>query len=187
MKFLAFAAAALLAASPAFAQDEPAPVDTAPIETVQAEGPPHFWGRQPSAFACFEREHANIRRVMDWALERRRHDISLELIAALFRFWNSQGHLTEAIGWAEKALQVRGEAAEDLWNRSLVGISEIFKHAGDPSTTLQLKQELLDGYAKQEHADPLLLPAMFFNLAELAMNAGEFSMPSVSTIMAVVS
>jgi predicted ATPase/class 3 adenylate cyclase len=144
------------------------------IETVQAEGPPHFWGRQPSAFACFEREHANIRQVMDWALQRRRHDVSLELIAALFRFWHSQGHLTEAMGWAEKALQVRGEAAEDLWNRSLVGISEIFKHAGDPSTTLQLKQELLDGYARQETADPLLLPAMFFNLAELAMNVGEF-------------
>jgi predicted ATPase/class 3 adenylate cyclase len=144
------------------------------IETVRAEGPPQFLGRQPSAFALFAREHANVRLVMDWALQQRRHDVSLELIAALFMVWTSQGHLTEAIQWAEKGLQFRGEAAEDLWTRSLVGMSQIFRDAGDLSTSLQLKEELLDRYTRQESADPLLLPAIFVNLAEFAMNDGEF-------------
>jgi predicted ATPase/class 3 adenylate cyclase len=144
------------------------------IESVRAEGPPQFLGRQPSAFACFEREHTNVRRVMEWALQQRRHDVSLELIGTLFMFWTSQGHLTEAIQWAKKGLQVRGEAGEDLWTRALVGISQICRDAGDLSTSLQLKQELLDRYARQEIADPLLLPALFVNLAESAMKDGEF-------------
>jgi hypothetical protein len=37
-----------------------------------------------------------------------------------------------------------------------------------------LKEELLDRYAREESADPLLLPAIYVNLAELAMNDGEF-------------
>jgi tetratricopeptide (TPR) repeat protein len=111
---------------------------------------------------------------MEWALQQRRHDVSLELIGTLFMFWTSQGHLTEAIQWAKKGLQVRGEAGEDLWTRALVGISQICRDAGDLSTSLQLKQELLDRYARQEIADPLLLPALFVNLAESAMKDGEF-------------
>jgi tetratricopeptide (TPR) repeat protein len=40
--------------------------------------------------------------------------------------------------------------------------------------TLQLNEELRDRYARQEPSDPLSLPAILVNLAELAMNAGEF-------------
>ena len=111
---------------------------------------------------------------MDWALQRRRHEVSLELIGALFVFWTSQGHLAEATQWAEKALQVRSEVPEDLWTRSLIGISQIFRAAGNVPATLQLTEELRDRYARQEPSDPLSLPAILVNLAELAMNAGEF-------------
>ena len=55
-----------------------------------------------------------------------------------------------------------------------IGISQIFRAAGDLSTTLQLNEELRDRYARQEPSDPLSLPAILVNLAELAMNDGEF-------------
>ena len=144
------------------------------VEAVNAQGAPMFLGRQPDAYARFEREHANTRVVMDWALQEHRPEFTCELIASLFIFWSGRGHLIEARQWVEAALATRREVPEELSIRMLVGASEIFRAGGDFATAAALKEELLERYAACEPSDPLLIPANLVNLSEIAMEAGDF-------------
>jgi non-specific serine/threonine protein kinase len=51
------------------------------------------------------REYGNFRAVFQWASDTDDLVTTLRLAAALYRFWIARGHLTEARGWLETALQ----------------------------------------------------------------------------------
>jgi predicted ATPase/class 3 adenylate cyclase len=53
-----------------------------------------------------EREHDNLRAGFGWSAEAGRADMALRLIAALWRFWQMRGHLSEGRERAEQALQM---------------------------------------------------------------------------------
>ena len=144
------------------------------VEAVRAEGPPMFLGHQADVFARFEREHANVRGVMEWAVQEHRHEIACELVASLFIFWINRGHLREARPWAEAAMSVRGEVTDDAWTRTLVGAGEIFRASGEVASAAAVKEELLKRAKNYGTSDPLLIPAVLVNLSDMAMEAGDF-------------
>lgn len=55
-----------------------------------------------------EEEHANLRAAIEWGLEHREVDLTLRLTAAMWRFWQTRGHLHEGEKRLESALQLDG-------------------------------------------------------------------------------
>jgi predicted ATPase/DNA-binding SARP family transcriptional activator len=53
-----------------------------------------------------DRDHANVRAAVRWALDRAEGGIALRLMAALWPFWFSQGYLAEAVRWLGQALAI---------------------------------------------------------------------------------
>lgn len=53
-----------------------------------------------------EREHANFRAALNWALERTQTETALRLVGALWRFWQMRGYLREGRRYAERALEM---------------------------------------------------------------------------------
>jgi tetratricopeptide (TPR) repeat protein len=67
-----------------------------------------------------QREHDNIRATLDWLLANGRGEDALRSLAALNRFWRSQGHVAEARGLFDRALSETPDAdpgvrAKGLW------------------------------------------------------------------------
>jgi len=60
--------------------------------------------RQASWLERLEWEHDNLRAALSWALERSEAELGLGLAAALARFWELRGHLSEGQEWLERAL-----------------------------------------------------------------------------------
>jgi predicted ATPase/class 3 adenylate cyclase len=68
-------------------------------------------------------DEANLRSAVRWAIE---HDtmLALELVAALWRFWQADGHLTEARELADRALaspEAAAPSVERMWAVSAAG------------------------------------------------------------------
>ncbi len=77
---------------------------------------PGLWG--PSLVDSVDRletEHDNLRAALRWSVSRLESNVSLRLGAALWRFWEVHGHLTEGLQWLEQALALpAGPSAETL-------------------------------------------------------------------------
>lgn len=69
----------------------------------QLKGP-----NQAQWYARLEQEHGNVRAALQWALESGEIEIGMRLGAALWRFWQNCGHLTEGWGWLEAFLALKG-------------------------------------------------------------------------------
>jgi len=51
-----------------------------------------------------EREHDNLRAALRWTLDRREHEMGLELAGRLARLWESHGHWQEGLAWFDALL-----------------------------------------------------------------------------------
>ena len=79
------------------------------VEEAQAElsGP-----RQVEWLDRLEREHANIRAALRWAIECGAVECGLRLGAGLCRFWLIRGHLAEGRSWLRQLLEMARDEAE---------------------------------------------------------------------------
>jgi predicted ATPase/Tfp pilus assembly protein PilF len=68
-----------------------------------------------------EREHNNMRAALTWALGGEDRELALRLSAALHRFWQVHGHLSEGRQWVEQSLQRAGEVRTREQIEALVG------------------------------------------------------------------
>jgi predicted ATPase len=69
------------------------------------EAESHLRGPEQAAwYAHVEREHANLRAALGWALESSDTTTGFRLVWALRRFWGARGHLREGGAWAEHIL-----------------------------------------------------------------------------------
>jgi predicted ATPase/class 3 adenylate cyclase len=71
--------------------------------------------------ARLEREHDNLRASLRWAIEKNEAEIGLRLTAALWRFWQMRGHLTEGHGWTERVLGTPAASAKTLARARALG------------------------------------------------------------------
>src|SRR5207244_8441817 len=51
-----------------------------------------------------EKEHDNLRAVLQWCAETDALELSLRLCGALWRFWSTRGYLGEGLRWLDAAL-----------------------------------------------------------------------------------
>jgi non-specific serine/threonine protein kinase len=66
-------------------------------------------------------EHDNLRAALGWLSGRAEIEAGLRLAAALWRFWQVHGHLTEGRGWLERLLAAGDERPTAARARALVG------------------------------------------------------------------
>ncbi|HLZ22878.1 MAG TPA: tetratricopeptide repeat protein [Ktedonobacterales bacterium] len=59
---------------------------------------------QAQWYARLEKEYGNVHAALRWALEHNEIELGLRLGAALWRFWQNCGHLTEGWGWLKAFL-----------------------------------------------------------------------------------
>ncbi len=66
---------------------------------------PALWGvHQDVWLEQLEQEHDNLRAALVWSLEAGDQWLGLQLAAALWRFWETRGHLQEGLRWFEQLL-----------------------------------------------------------------------------------
>lgn len=96
-------------------------------------------------------EHDNLREALSWVLESGEADLGLRFGGALWRFWFTQGHLSEGRGWMEQIL-ARGEPSPTMARvKALEGMGWLAQAQGDPNLVkatyegmLELSRELGD-------------------------------------------
>ncbi|HEV2249593.1 MAG TPA: NB-ARC domain-containing protein, partial [Candidatus Limnocylindria bacterium] len=79
-----------------------------------------------------ELEHDNLRAALELAISDGQADEAARLVYALWRFWQSRGHLREGRGWAERAVALPG-ASRELRLRALEALGGLVYWMGDPA------------------------------------------------------
>lgn len=67
-----------------------------------------------SGLDAFEQERSNIRAALGWTLAGRDVELGLQLVAALWRYWDVRGRWREGSYWLDKALSVGDRVAPKL-------------------------------------------------------------------------
>ena len=72
---------------------------------------PHLWEAQQQVwFDRLEREHDNLRAVLQFWLSHGKPEPALRLATSLAPFWEAYGHLEEGLGWLSRALAAAQDA-----------------------------------------------------------------------------
>jgi hypothetical protein len=106
--------------------------------------------RQGAWLARLETEHDNLRAVLRWAREDEGHrEVGLRLAAAVWRFWNVRGHLSEGRGWLEEVSAPAGAGAHTSFGtaavraKALNGAGVLAYEQGDYARATVLHEESL--------------------------------------------
>lgn len=128
-------------------------------ETAERElaGPQqHLWLER------LESEHDNLRAVLEWSAQvadGSGQALGLRLAAALGRFWQVRGHLSEGRDWLERLLAVSSQTPADLRARALAAFGTLATLQGDPAAARAALEEGLALWralgARQGMADTL--------------------------------
>jgi len=103
--------------------------------------------RQVAWLEQLEREYANIREVLEWALEARKRgqgsEIALRLGTSLRQFWDVRGYWNEGRAFLERALEGSQAVAPFLRAKALLAISTLTLQLGNLDDAEALSQESL--------------------------------------------
>jgi predicted ATPase/class 3 adenylate cyclase/Tfp pilus assembly protein PilF len=89
-----------------------------------------------------ETEHDNLRGALWWAVSTD-GKVAMRLGAALWRFWDTRGHLGEARGWLEQVLAGGDELASAERAAALTGLANIVQVQGDHQRAREVHEEAL--------------------------------------------
>ncbi|HEX6129311.1 MAG TPA: hypothetical protein VF071_09850, partial [Candidatus Limnocylindria bacterium] len=91
-----------------------------------------FSDEQRTCLDTLEREHDNLRAAISFAIEQDRVELAMRLLAALWRFWQMRGYLTEGRERAERILALPdAEAHPEMLLRALDAAGGIVYWQGD--------------------------------------------------------
>lgn len=114
--------------------------------TLAATAEREFYGpRESEWLARLESEHDNLRIALLWSLGSGQQvgERALRLAAALERFWDVRGHLSEGRQWLARLLAAAGEAATAARAVALRGAGNLAFHQGDLTAAHALMTECL--------------------------------------------
>ncbi len=119
-----------------------------------------------------EREYANLRAALQWALEQHAHEMALRLSGALFHFWEGHGHVKEGKTLLERALA--SEHGVPAWVRvkALLATELLALSQGDLERGAELGREAVA--LSRELGDAGRLARSLFLLGYIAWVTGDF-------------
>jgi predicted ATPase/class 3 adenylate cyclase len=126
----------------------------------------------PQQKAWLERldaEHDNMRTALAWSVESGLMETALGLAGALWWFWHLHGHISEGLGWLERALAWDGSLAARA--RVLHGAGWIIESLGDYSKAMSFYEEGLALF--REAGDDANIALVAINMGYTAMTQGD--------------
>jgi len=129
------------------------------------EAEPHLTaGDQVEWLDRCDREHANIRAALRWAVEADEAGRAQEAAGALWRFWQQRGHLAEGRRWFEEILAVpSGRQPTPARAKALIGAGGIAWWQQDRAATGIFYAEAVA--IERELGDPARIAEALYNLA----------------------
>ncbi|MGI8855185.1 MAG: ATP-binding protein, partial [Thermomicrobiales bacterium] len=119
-------------------------------------------------------EHDNLRAALRWAAEEGETEIGLRLAAALWRFWEARGYLTEAREWLSTMLAAGGSDDASLASvraRALNGASMLAYRHGDYAAAVRFSEECLA--LSDQHGDSAARSEALGNLGFITYRRGD--------------
>lgn len=138
------------------------------------EAEPELNGAEQRAWLeRLEAEHSNLRAVLQRSLERGDRETALRLGGALWRFWLSQGHLSEGRRWLEEALAGGGSVPLSMLAKALSGAGTLAHYQGDYGQAAELCGESLQ--LSRQLEDKRLIASALDGLALVARTGGRYA------------
>lgn len=111
-------------------------------------------------------DHPNLRAALRWAIDAGDVDLGLRFVAALWRFWQLDGHLAEGKAWADEILAMPGADTPTLTRvRALGAAGGIAYWRGDITTARDLYRAQL--VLAETIGDRATLADALFNLSSI--------------------
>ena len=111
-----------------------------------------------------DREHANIRAALRWAIESGEAERAQECAGALWRFWQQRGHLAEGRRWFDEILAApTGQSRPPTRAKALIGAGGVAWWQQDREAAGRFYREAVD--IERELGDPARLAEALYNLA----------------------
>ena len=111
-----------------------------------------------------DREHANIRNALRWAIETREAVRAQDSAGALWRFWQQRGHLAEGRRWLDETLTMpSGQARTPARAKALIGAGGIAWWRQDREAAGAFYGEA--AAIEREIGDPARIAEALYNLA----------------------
>jgi len=101
---------------------------------------------QPVWLQRLEDDHDNLRKSLDWSFEHE-PELGVRLAGALWLFWYTHGHVSEARRWLRRALDVAPDEPSESRAKVLGGAGYLASEQGDVDEAIVLLEEALS-YAK---------------------------------------
>ena len=126
-----------------------------------------------------EREHDNLRAALSWTMTGAADpEPGLRIAAALARFWDTQGHVLEGIGWLSDLLALRAVRRRTLsWARALTALGYLTSVRGDSAPAVALLDESLTFWRELGDPRALAVSVFFRGLAVAWPNADLSAIP----------
>jgi predicted ATPase/DNA-binding SARP family transcriptional activator len=106
--------------------------------------------REWASPAALGAEHDNLRAALSWSRESGAVDLQLGLVAALVRFWDVGGYLSEGDAWLQEACVIAEREAHPLRGSILVGASNLAARLGDLPRAARLARKALRLYRDRD-------------------------------------
>ena len=108
------------------------------------EAEPYLEGAEQAVWLDrLERDYANLRAALEWALERQAGEMALRLGNALFHFWEGRRRLREGGAFLERALAISNDAPPHVRAKSLFVLGVLALVQGDYAHGAALGREAL--------------------------------------------
>jgi predicted ATPase/class 3 adenylate cyclase len=138
------------------------------------EAEPHLTADDQGAWLdrC-DREHANLRAALSWAIDKGEADRAQRAAGALWRFWQRRGHLAEGRRWLEEVLAMpSGQGRTPARAKALAGAGGLAWWQEDIPAARAWYEEALA--IERELGDPARTAEALYNQAFVAGAAGDF-------------
>ncbi|MGI8928948.1 MAG: ATP-binding protein [Candidatus Limnocylindrales bacterium] len=112
-----------------------------------------------------ETDHDNLRAALDWAVEHTEVEFALRFVVAVWRFWQTRGHLLEARERVDRILSLPGVAdqPDELVSNAYAAAGGITYWQGDTRATHDYYVHALE--AARKTSDRRLIAESLYNLA----------------------
>lgn len=145
------------------------------LALVERAKPDFFAGPAPARWlTVFDREHDNLRAALEWTSgEPEGAPAGLRMAAALWRYWEIRGFLTEGRRWMERTLLATDGEVSQLRANALTGAGILAQIQGDYRSALAYHEESLALH--RQLGNPRSIAFAANNLANVATDQGDYA------------